>query len=219
MAWMSIEDIIFEDKDWTAPACRDQEFNVTVFGGGGSGSAGTSIYGDNIGGAGGGSGEMKQGTFILNEGTVIPCMVGAGGKGVKNSTRVCDYTGYSIGKSGGTTCFGTLLSANGGTGGFFNRGGIGGHNGGSTGGNAEGNFYGYGVTDTVNGRTFHSGGGGAGVNAHGIGGQANYCQGDGGPAAGGAGLFIEERDNKIDRRIGSGGRGSIFIRYYMPVGD
>ena len=219
MGWQKIEDLIVEDQEWTAPTCRDQEFEVTAYGGGGSGSAGTSIYGNTITGAGGGSGEMKRAKFIINAGTNVPCIIGAGGKGVKNATGVSDYTGYAIGRSGGTTCFGNYLCANGGLGGFFNRGGIGAHNGGNAGGNAEGNFYGYGKTGTVNGRIFHSGGGGAAVEAHGIGGQVNYGQGDGGSGAGGAGMFIQEYDNKIETRIGSGGRGVIKIQYYIPIGD
>lgn len=219
MGWMKRQDIITEDQQWRAPVARDQQFNVTVYGGGGSGSYGSSIFDANTGGAGGGSGERKDGSFTIDEGTEVECRVGMGGKGIKNATKVCDYAGYSIGKSGGTTSFGAYISANGGLGGYFNNSGDGAYDGGSAGANAQGNFYGFGVTDTVNGQTFRSGGGAPAAGARGIGGQANYCQGDGGTAAGGAGLFIQEVDNVVDRRIGSGGNGLILIQYYIPVGD
>lgn len=217
--WVQREEIITSSKDWTAPEARDQSFEVTVWGAGGSGSMDANYF-SQTGGAGGGSGEMKTGTFIINKESRIRVEIGKGGEGIKDpSSLLVDYIGHMVGQSGGTTSFGNYIAANGGLGGNIDKGGAGGYDGGNTGMTAEGNYIGYGVNGTVDGYSYSSGGGAAAINARGVGGTASMCQGNGGTAAGGAGCFIESvQNNVINRRIGYGGNGVCVIRYYTSIG-
>lgn len=219
MSWVQREEIITSTQDWTAPACRNQEFEVTVWGAGGSGSMDGNYF-NTIGGAGGGAGEMKSNNFIINQHERIHVEIGQGGQGISESSdRLIDYIGHMTGKSGGTTSFGNYICANGGLGGNLNKGGQGGHDGGDTGMTAEGNYIGYGVNNSVEGVNYSSGGGAGAVNARGVGGTASMLQGNGGTAAGGAGCFLEAgANNTISRRIGSGGQGVCVIRYYTQIG-
>lgn len=218
MNWIGKEEIITSDKEWTVPEARNQFFQVTAYGGGGSGSCDGNYF-NPVGGAGGGSGEMTYGEFTLNKGDRIDIRIGKGGEGLKETNNTSDFIDYIVGKSGGTTSFGNYLVANGGCGGNIGVGGTGGHQGGNSGMNASGNYIGYGVNGSMNGYTYHSGGGAPAVNARGVGGSANMSSGNGGTAAGGCGCFIEKIvDNSIHRRIGSGGDGVCIIRYYEPIG-
>lgn len=219
MNYIKHEETITSDRDWTAPTARDQKFEVILYGGGGSGSCDGNYF-SSIGGAGGGSGEMKTGEFIINAGTRVDISIGSGGQGIHNGTTRCnDFIDYIVGKSGGTTTFGTYLCANGGLGGNIGSGGLGGHTGGDSGMNASGNYVGYGVNGSINGIEYHSGGGAPAVNARGVGGSANSAGGNGGTSGGGAGCYITDvsKEGVINRSIGSGGQGVCVIRYYTPI--
>ena len=93
--------IITETQDWTVPA-HTGEIDVRIFGGGGGGSGGYSSNDGTVGGGGGGGGHMAHDTFDLAEGTSVVVTIGAGG------------TGGSSVKNGGTSSFGSYLSAAGG---------------------------------------------------------------------------------------------------------
>lgn len=218
MNWIGREEIILNDTEWIAPESRNQLFQVTLYGGGGSGSCDGNFF-NSVGGAGGGSGEMIFKELTINQGERIPIYIGRGGLGISNpSNKVVDYINRIVGQSGGTTSFGNYACANGGAGGNANLGGTGGFKGGNSGETAEGNYIGYGINDNVNGYTYSSGGGAPAINARGIGGSANRSSGNGGTSAGGCGCFIDGiQNNTISRRIGSGGNGVCIIRYYAPL--
>ena len=80
--------------NWNAPKSLRGPVNVFIYGGG---SAGTT-------GSGGGGGEMNRGDVTINPGQLVKITIGAGG--IFNTTSTI----------GGTTSFGTYLSANGGIG-------------------------------------------------------------------------------------------------------
>ena len=217
MNWIGREEIITSTTDWVVPEARNQLFQVTVWGAGGSGSC-DGNYTNQVSGAGGGAGEMSFGEFTINQHERIHVEIGQGGKGLSDSDSAADFGSYIVGRSGGATSFGNMLMASGGCGGNRDIGGIGGHNGGNSGETAEGNYIGYGVVKDVDGIQVRSGGGAGAVNARGVGGTADRCGGNGGTAAGGAGAFAYKYGNSISRRIGSGGPGVCVIRYYAPIG-
>ena len=218
MNWIGKEEIITSDTEWIAPEARNQKFQVTLYGAGGSGSCDGNYF-NHVGGAGGGSGEMTFKEITLNQGTRVSITIGQGGKGVHDSNWVSDYIDRIVGQSGGTTFFGNYACANGGLGGNINVGGQGGHQGGDSGENADGNYIGYGVNVNVGEFSYSSGGGAPSINARGVGGCANRSSGNAGTGGGGCGMFIErvDSDNQIHRRIGSGGDGVCVIRYYAPI--
>jgi hypothetical protein len=164
---------------------------VRVIGGGGGGAGSTS---SGLGGGGGGAGGYAEGIVAVQPGQVIPVTVGAGGAGVSGGSAAW----------GGTSSFGSFMSATGGAGGTSI--GIGGLGGSSFGGdmNALG---GCGMDGYANGLVFPAvggagafGGGGRGSNgpAQAINGQA-FGSGGGGayltPGSGGngaAGIVIVE---------------------------
>ena len=111
--WQVKTEIITTNGYFSVPKAKDQEFHVRIFGGGGGGSRGYNFVG-----VGGGGGNMNNDTFILNKLESIQVSIGAGGSACGN---------------GGTTSFGTYLSATGGEAG--NNWSCGG-NGGSGGGGA-----------------------------------------------------------------------------------
>ena len=123
--------------NWVVPNIRSN-ISVLIFGGGGGGGEG----------GGGGGGWMNNGEFRISNGTKINIIIGLGG---------------TYGNSGGTTSFGTYLSANGGGAGGSSGGGSGGSGGGAYGGRRRGG-------------TGYQFGGGAG---------GSYGGGDGGPWGGG----------------------------------
>ena len=211
------EELITEDQNWVAPEALNQKFSVRIWGAGGSGSFSGDL--DNVGGAGGGSGYMAEGEFELPVNTMVEIEIGSGGKGIETAlTNEIDE--YLTGKSGGTSYFGTYLSAAGGCGGQYDEGGIGGVNGAAPGMTAQGGHGGGGVTASVDGHVYSSGGGGMAVNGVGRGGAANFAQGDAGIAAGGAGCMITKVNSVTDTptlRIGSGGNGMCYITYYQEI--
>lgn len=115
-----VTEIITESGTWTMPDnVRDRLAHVTLFGAGGGGgyplnqspSTAHSVYG------GGGGGRMAQKDFVLNTGAQYAITIGKGGT---NSG------------AGGTTSFGTLLSAAGGSGANSANGASGGSGGGGS---------------------------------------------------------------------------------------
>lgn len=215
--YMYVRDIITNNETWTAPEAKNQEFEVSVWGGGGAGSI--SSFDEPIGGAGGGSGYMKSAKLTIPAGEAVDITIGAGGQGCSGTTANA-FTNAYVGQSGGTTIFGRYLSAEGGQGGNYDVGGQGGCNGGAPGIDGIGNYGSYGIMREVNGVFFASGGGGSGVLAKGTGGAANMAAGDAGTSGGGAGCLITSVDNAgIHRKTGSGGQGVCIIKYNRKLGD
>ncbi|MHB1152103.1 MAG: hypothetical protein ACYCWE_09600 [Eubacteriales bacterium] len=167
--------IITADTVWTAPhGLVGNSVNVRLFGGGGGGGGGTV---DPICGGGGGGGHMASNVITIYPDDAINIIIGNGGT----------YNVSADGGTGGITSFGTLLSANGGAGGFLN--GVGG-NGGTGGGSGANNIGAAGGSGSYGGG---GGGGGSGaVSSYGANGGAGGTYGGGGGghvggAAGGAG--------------------------------
>ena len=149
---------------FVVPNARNQQFTVRIFGGGGGG--GYSSVASNV--SGGGGGFMNNAILTLQEGKAISVQIGSGGKGAipSNPNSTTGATSNN-GTKGGTTSFGTYLSAIGGLGGNSNWVGTGG-DGGSGGG------------------TSSNRGGGNGYQFGGGGGTGTYCQ-CGGKWGGGGG--------------------------------
>ena len=119
-----VTEIIESSKVYTVPTgIKNNQIHVRIFGGGGGG--GKNGSGASTTCAGGGGGWMNNGWINVSQGSTIQVTIGAGGNG-------CLYN--DNGNSGGTTSFGTYLSAAGGTGGIINGSNIYGGNGGAGGG-------------------------------------------------------------------------------------
>ena len=105
-------EVIVTNTEWVVPAVKGN-VRVMIYGAGGGGFVDyTSIlwYPESNRnkpyGSGGGGGWMNNGEFNLNQGSVISITIGEGG----------NYTTYGVNSgAGGTTAFGTYLSANGGS--------------------------------------------------------------------------------------------------------
>lgn len=139
------------NTNWVVPN-HNGYISVRIFGGGGGGGGGEQMRdGHN---SGGGGGWMNNADLTIANGSSVSITIGKGGKHEQ---------------SGGTSSFGTWLSANGGTYGGFWAG-----NGGSGGGGAQGGAGG-------GGRGFQFGGGGEGGTFRG-GGQGGAWGGNGGDA-------------------------------------
>mgnify|MGYP007080087574 FL=1 len=95
-------EIYTSNKEWTVPEAKNNEFSIKLFGGGGSGAY---KHQDNIY-AGGGSGDFNNAILNLSQGSVITITIGTGG--LKPSST------YNNGNDGGSSFFGSYLSANGG---------------------------------------------------------------------------------------------------------
>ena len=99
--WIPKVVIINQNNYFTVPNAKGQQFAVRIFGGGGGGSL---TAGSPCGGGGGGN--MNNATLKLNEGEVIPIIIGNGGG------NVTPMSGFP--SNGETTSFGNYLSATGG---------------------------------------------------------------------------------------------------------
>lgn len=211
------EEIITKDMTWRVPAARDQQFEVTIYGGGGSGSIDT--FNKNIvSGAGGGSGYVASATLTLPVGESIDISIADGGQGATGTTAH-SIDGFAIGKTGGSSFFGKYLFAAGGLGGFASTGGDGYFDGGNSGEDGEGSVGSDRYNSQLSNVTSISGGGGSGANAIGRGGSGNVASGDGGAASGGAGAIALgiDKEGNVERHIGSGGPGLCIIKYYKKV--
>lgn len=108
VGWQEKHVIINTSQLWTVPLAKNNEFSVRIFGGGAGMSAWYNKYIDgkydqiNVNGTvGGGSGYMNNTVVTLNEYDQVQVSIGAGG---------------GTNTAGGTTAFGTYLSATGGEG-------------------------------------------------------------------------------------------------------
>lgn len=98
--------IYYESGSFTAPADIVNPCHVMCFGGGGGGSSRT--YGP-----AGGSGRFVEGDYVLTPNATYQVTIGGGG----NAGSYTSTAGYTAGETGGTTKFGSLISASGGNGG------------------------------------------------------------------------------------------------------
>lgn len=120
-----VTEVIVENTNWTVPSgINGNKVSVRLFGGGGGGGSK----------AGGGGGWMNNGDITVQEGQIISIRIGKGG----TSSR----------SSGGTTSFGTYLSASGGSAPNSTHAGSGGSGGGSS------------ITNINGGKGYQFGGGG-----------------------------------------------------------
>lgn len=144
-------EIFTSNSLWIAPEAVNQTFHVRIFGGGGSacsvnnynsGNSNQNIYlasGSRV--CGGGGGYMNNADLIIPVNTKVPIIIGDGGGEYETidiwrsspSTEITSTKIVVYPSSGGTTSFGTYLSAAGGDKAHFNinsRGGNGGSGGG-----------------------------------------------------------------------------------------
>lgn len=162
-------EVITKTQTWTVP---DGVTSVNVFlfgGGGGSGSNAHSEGEERARGGGGGGGYMAKSTFTVTPKQSINVTIGAGG---------------AVGQAGGTTSFGSLLSAQGGSAGENAR--VNGTDGyGGKGG--DGGSGGAGSTGTYLNSIVHCGAGGNGAQFGGGAGSYEKKGGNGGTYGGGGG--------------------------------
>ena len=181
-----VTELIVLNTNWKAPKAKNQTFSVRIFGGG---CAGLDGYGR---GGGGGSGWMNNGELQISDNTTISITIGDGSTNHDNA--------------GGTSSFGTYLSANGGLG----------SDGGAGGFEPDGGGWGGMITPTgnnYNGIGYQFGGGAAYVSV------LNWEVGSGGLYGGGGGLFVGitgRGDNSIINSKGGtyGGGGGLYSYIY-----
>ena len=159
--YVPMTEIIQENTTFTMPKTQGQQISVRIFGGGGG------AYGSSYGGGGGGGGNMNNAILNIPEGTRISIIIGDAGN-MGNSRVICS--------NGGTTSFGTYLSATGGESSDYSSGGINGGNGG-TGGGCSG-------SGGCNGGSGTYGGGGGGGTSGGYAGNGGIYGGGGGSNGG-----------------------------------
>lgn len=154
--------IITQDTEWIVPETADGIIHVRLFGGGAGG------FTDGSGKNGGCGGCMAVGDFNIDPSSKVPITIGAGGTGstYRDASKL----------TGGTSSFGTYLSANGGS---ASSGGSGGGGGGGSGDRATGGI----------GLNFGGGGGGGGDDGNG-GAGGNGGEYGGGGGAGYPGVWV-----------------------------
>mgnify|MGYP002706540919 CR=1 FL=1 len=150
--------LINSNQTWTVPKAKNQEFMVRLFGAGGTGYGDTQYDNPQTGHnmtrrTGGGGGNMNNAMLKLNVGEVITVSIG-------------NISGYS--GNGGTTSFGTYLSATGGEKSTERNGGNGGTGGGGFGKGGDG-YYGGGGYGRIGGNGGIYGGGGGAASANAVG--------------------------------------------------
>ena len=182
-----VTELIISNTNWTVPNHKGN-ISVRIFGAGGGGDA-----------SGGGGGWMNNGEFNLNTGLNINIVIGQGG--------------LRTGGSGGTTTFGTYLSANGGSWGYMSGGDGGsgggvGRSGGSSVRGGTGYQFGGGGGGTYGGNGGIWGGGGSSSTYY----RDYYIDGCGcgGIYGGGAGCTISNVNHNTPSALSIVGRGGTY---------
>ena len=195
VGWRPKSEVITANGYYVVPKAKDQEFHVRLFGGGGGCVQGVCMRAtDILAMGGGGGGNMNNDALILNIADSIPVTIGAGG---------------NLGGNGGTTSFGTYLSATGGSIGRVREMGlVTGGNGGTGGGSYD---YYLAVSDV--GDTNYSGSGCQGGNAiYGGGGGSSGRKGTYGGNGGNQNSQSTNGTNTVNKTgldfIGDGKRGT-----------
>ncbi|HBA8077225.1 TPA: phage tail protein [Escherichia coli] len=186
---------------WNVPDIvkKGRRVRVKVIGGGGSGGYPSISSTNAAGGGGGGGGGVSESVIDLTGIDTVTITVGSGGKGQNTSAR--------NGNPGGTSSFGTYLSATGGYGGGQISGGVGGEGVGgqintSLGPGSPG-------ASMIAGTDSAVGGSGGGPGGHGqvLDSAGNVGSNAKGPGGGGAGLATK----KIGGVTGAGHSGIVII--------
>ena len=186
-------EIINESTVWQVPnGVINNQFEVRIFGGGGGGACYVENRGG-VNGCGGGGGWMNNAILTLEPFSEISISIGGGSPAYYNN-EVTDARTTLRGDSGGTTSFGTYLSANGGGFGYASYSGTKIKYGGGIGGSGGGGIYNNGSREGCTGYQFGGGGGRDWLNCPagnggtwGGGGGGAYKGGRGGTYGGGGG--------------------------------
>ncbi|EFA5264999.1 TPA: hypothetical protein H4D19_000304 [Escherichia coli] len=171
---------------WNVPDIvkKGRRVRVRVVGGGGSGGYPAINTTNPAGGGGGGGGGVSESVIDLTGISTVTITVGSGGTGQNTSA--------SNGRQGGTSSFGTYLSATGGDGGGQISGGAGGEGiGGQINTSLGPGSPGASMISSGNSAVGGSGGG-PGGNGQVLGSAENVAKGAKGPGGGGAGLATEK---------------------------
>ncbi|ELF11847.1 hypothetical protein A1YU_01999 [Escherichia coli KTE142] len=171
---------------WNVPDIvkKGRRVRVKVIGGGGSGGYPAINTTNPAGGGGGGGGGVSESVIDLTGISTVTITVGSGGTGQNTSA--------SNGRQGGTSSFGTYLSATGGDGGGQISGGAGGEGiGGQINTSLGPGSPGASMISRGNSAVGGSGGG-PGGNGQVLGSAENVAKGAKGPGGGGAGLATEK---------------------------
>lgn len=170
---------------WTRPAWVSRVLVILCGGGGGGGGSGLSA------GGGGGAGGWAWGIYSVTGVSQVTVTVGSGG--------ICPDPHYG-GTNGGTSSFGSYISATGGGGGASGHAGGGGGVGGS------------GSNGLVNG--VGASGGNASGDYSGAGGSLNIW-----PYGGRGGARVNGGNGQAGVNYGSGGSGGFYASYARPGGN